>query len=214
VTRLLSVPEITVKDQCPDDDRELLELMQAGEEQAFLALYRKYQPSLFRFCLHLGGSRHVAEDVTQETFVTLIRRPGKYDAERGGLLLYLFGIARRLVWARRRRQRRADELFTSLEERPEDFTITGPDLLSHLTHNEQLQQVRDAVLALPRKYREVIALCTLQELSYEQAAEVVGCSIGTIRSRMHRAKKILSQKLIEGVFRKTVRRGSSLRYES
>ena len=213
MTGLVCLPEITVEEHNPDDDRDLLELMQAGQEQAFALLYRKYEPQLFRFCLHVTGSRQIAEDVTQETFVTLIRRPGKYDAERGTLLLYLFGIARRLAWARRRRQRRTDELFTSLEERAEDLPIAGPDVLSHLAHSQQVAHIRDAVLALPRKYREAIALCALQELSYEQAAEMIGCSIGTIRSRVHRAKKILSHKLIDGRVQQPVRTGSILRSE-
>ena len=212
MTGLACLPEITVEDHNAEHDRDLLQLIQTGDEQAFVELYRKYQPSVFRFCLHVSGSRHVAEEVLQETFVTLIRNPGKYDAERGPLLLYLFGIARRLVWVRRRRERRRDELFTSLEEGATDLPIGGPDLLSRLAHGEQVARVREAVLSLPRKYREVIALCALQELSYEQAARVVGCSIGTIRSRMHRAKKILSQKLTEDGLGQSVQRSSILGY--
>lgn len=213
MTLLLSWPEIIEKDQEAADDRDLVELMRSGDEDAFVALYRKYQPPLFRFCLHLEGSRHVAEEVTQEAFVTLIRKPGKFDAERGALLLYLFGIARRLVWARRRRERRIGELFTSLEDGAEDLSIVGSDIVSDLAHAEEIARVHDAVLALPRKYREVIGLCALQELSYEQAADVVGCSVGTIRSRMHRAKKILSQKLSNRGLYEPVRRSSGLRYE-
>jgi RNA polymerase sigma-70 factor, ECF subfamily len=209
VTGLACLPEITVKDQNPDDDRDLLYLMQAGEEQGFVVLYRKYQPSVFRFCLHVSGSRHIAEEVTQETFVTFLRKPERYNEERGPLLLYLFGIARYLVWKGRRR----GELFTSLEEQGGDLPVTGPDVFSDLADSERVARIRQAVLALPRKYREVIALCAFQELSYEQAAKVVGCSIGTVRSRMHRAKKLLSQKLIEGGLGQSLQRSSVLRYE-
>jgi len=85
-----------VNDAGLEDDGKLLQLMIAGEERGFVALYRKYQSKVYRFSLQISGARHVAEEVTQETFLALIRAPHKYRSERGSLLLYLFGIAARL----------------------------------------------------------------------------------------------------------------------
>ena len=189
-----------------EDDGKLLELLIAGEERGFVSLYRKYQAPVYRFSLQASGSRHVAEEVTQEVFLALIRRPHKYQSERGPLLLYLLGIARNLVWKSTRR----DRLFAALDDDRELPALSLPDLANDLARREQATRVRHAILSLPRKYREVIVLCSFQELSYEEAATVVGSSIGTVRSRMHRAKRLLLRKLTEGGSAHAATEGSSV----
>jgi RNA polymerase sigma-70 factor (ECF subfamily) len=176
-----------------EDDGRWLQLMLAGEEQGFVGMYRKYQGPVFRFALHICGVRHVAEEVTQETFLSLIRAPRNYHPDRGPLLLYLFGIARRLVWKNARR----DGIYEALDN-DGDLPATVPDFADDFARKDQRERLRQAIFSLPRKYREVIVLCSLQELSYEEAAAVVGSSIGTVRSRMHRAKQLLLRKLREG----------------
>jgi RNA polymerase sigma-70 factor (ECF subfamily) len=177
-----------------ENDGDLLQLMIAGQESGFVTLYRKYQLQVYRFSLQISGSQHVAEDVTQETFLLLMRAPHKYHGERGPLVLYLLGIARKLAGKRVRRERR----FDAIEDEQELPQAGAHDLAGAFARKEQEIRVRNAILFLPRKYREVIVLCSLQELSYEQAAAVIGTSIGTVRSRIHRAKKLLLRKLSEG----------------
>jgi RNA polymerase sigma-70 factor (ECF subfamily) len=106
----------------------------------------------------------------------------------------LLGIARNLIWKNMRR----DRFFETLDEDREMPLTSAPDLANDLAQQQRVARVRHAILSLPRKYREVIALCSLQELTYEEAATVVGASIGTVRSRMHRAKQLLLRKLKEG----------------
>lgn len=185
------LPEMNIDSAGWEDDGNSLELMIRGEERGFVALYRKYQSQVYRFSFQVSGSRQVAEEVTQETFLALIRAPQKYHRERGPLLLYLFGIARNLAWRNARRER----IFGSLGDAEELPATCMRDLASDLARRDLAIQVRHAVLSLPRKYREVIVLCSFQELSYEQAAAVIGTSIGTVRSRMHRAKQLLLRKL-------------------
>jgi RNA polymerase sigma-70 factor (ECF subfamily) len=187
-----------VNDSSLENDGELLQLMMAGEEFGFVSLYRKYQAPVYRFSLQICGRPHIAEETTQETFLALIRAPHKYKGERGPLLLYLFGIARNLVWKSARRERS----FTPLDN---DWEVpaSSPDLANELAGKEQTIRVRQAIVSLPRKYREVIVLCSLQELSYQAAATVVGSSIGTVRSRMHRAKQLLLRKLRQGELAET-----------
>lgn len=187
------MPENDLNDADLEDDGKLLQLMIAGEERGFVALYRKYQSQVYRFSLQISGVRHVAEEVTQETFLALIRTPHKYRSDRGTVPLYLFGIARNLVWKSARRER----LFGAIDGDQEVPETCLQDLAGELVRKERVTWVRYAVFSLPRKYREVIVLCALQELSYEQAATVIGSSIGTIRSRMHRAKQLLLRKLKE-----------------
>jgi RNA polymerase sigma-70 factor, ECF subfamily len=174
------------------DDCQLLRSMMAGEEQGFVDLYRKHQGPVFRFALQICGMRHVAEEVTQDTFLALIRAPHNYQSDRGPLLLYLFGIARRLVW----KNARQDRLYAPLDS-DQDLPTSSPEFADDLARKDQAKRLRHAISSLPRKYREVIVLCFLQELRYEEAAAVVSCSIGTVRSRMHRAKQLLLRKLRE-----------------
>jgi RNA polymerase sigma-70 factor (ECF subfamily) len=167
----------------PPTDQELLLLMLSGDEDAFTTLYRRRQGPVYRFALQMTGSVAIAEDVTQEVFMALLLKTAKYDAARGSLASFLYGIARNLVLRR-------------IEKTAEVEDYAGPeDLLDDLTRRETVEQVRRAVLSLPAVYREAVVLCVLQDTSYEEAALVLDCPIGTVRSRLSRGRSILAQKL-------------------
>jgi RNA polymerase sigma-70 factor (ECF subfamily) len=177
------------------NENELLNRIRGGDERAFLALYRQRQGAIYRFALHMAGSPSVAEDITQEVFLTLLTGNFGFDSSSGSLSSYLFGIARKLV-LRHLRHGRRDVAFSNEEE--EDLTprlAVSEDLLEDLTRQEGIEVLRKAVLALPRKYREVILLCDLEEVDYADAAQALGCPIGTVRSRLHRARALLMNKL-------------------
>jgi RNA polymerase sigma-70 factor (ECF subfamily) len=210
-------------------DDGLLRRAQGGDEEAFTLLYRRKHPALYRFALHMSGNPAVAEDVTQEVFMTLIRDSARYDPERGSLSGFLFGIARNHVRKRWEQDRRLSPL-------PEDAE-TGPSFKEslsarngngngnghHATANgngkfstaarahdefeslETVERVRQAIATLPENYREVVVLCELEEMSYEEASAHLECPVGTIRSRLHRARALLIEKLRET----TMMRGSA-----
>lgn len=178
-----------------ETDDELLMLMRSGDEQAFVTLYRKRQAAIYRFALHMSGSATVAEDVTQEVFLALIREECGFDPERGTLPGYLFGIARKLVLRSLERGRADVPLEIEGEESAWPELAVHDDPLADLTHREGIDALRRAVLALPRRYREVVVLCDLEEVDYADAALVLGCPIGTVRSRLHRARALLLEKL-------------------
>jgi len=164
-------------------DHELLVLMLSGDEEAFTTLYRRRQGPVYRFVLQMTGNIVIAEDVTQEVFMALLSKTAKYDAARGSLASFLYGIARNLVLRR-------------LERTAEIEDYAGPDdVLEDLTRRETIESVRRAVLSLPLVYREAIVLCDLQDTSYEDAAQVLECPIGTVRSRLNRGRGMLAQKL-------------------
>jgi RNA polymerase sigma-70 factor (ECF subfamily) len=167
----------------PLTDYELLVLMLSGDEDAFTVLYRRRQGPVYRFALQMTGSVVIAEDVTQEVFMALLLKKAKYDSERGSLASFLYGIARNLVLRR-------------LEKTAEIEDYASPeDILGDLTRRETIEQVRCAVLSLPAVYREAVVLCDLQDTSYEEAAEVLDCPVGTVRSRLNRGRAMLAQKL-------------------
>jgi len=179
----------------PETDDELLIRLRSGDEEAFVILYRKRQAAIYRFALHMSGSLTVAEDVTQEVFLALLRQECGFDPERGTLSGYLFGIARKLVLRNVERGRSAVALENDLDDGTLPELAVNDDPLVELTHREGIAALRRAVQALPRPYREVVVLCDLEEVDYADAAVVLGCPIGTVRSRLHRARGLLLDKL-------------------
>jgi RNA polymerase sigma-70 factor (ECF subfamily) len=179
----------------PETDDERLIRIRSGDEEAFVALYRQRQASIYRFALHMCGSGVVAEDIVQEVFLVLFREECGFDADRGTLSGYLFGVARKLV-LRHLDRGRAD---VSLEKHLDDAALpelaVNDDVLAELTRREGIEALRRAVQALPRRYREVVILCDLEEVDYADAAMALGCPIGTVRSRLHRARGLLLEKL-------------------
>jgi RNA polymerase sigma-70 factor, ECF subfamily len=157
--------------------------MHSGDEEAFTTLYRQRQGPIYRFALQMTGNVVIAEDVTQEVFMALLNKTAKFDASRGTLASFLYGIARNMVL---RRLEKTSEL--------EDYAGTD-DLLEDLTRRETIENVRRAVLSLPTAYREAVVLCDLQDTSYEEAALALDCPVGTVRSRLNRGRSMLAQKL-------------------
>jgi len=125
----------------------------------------------------------------------LIREDCGYDPERGTLSGYLFGIARKLGLRRLERSRSDVALEPDGEESDLVELVVNPDPLGDLTRKEGIAALRRAIQALPRRYREVVALCDLEEVDYAEAAQVLGCPIGTVRSRLHRARALLLEKM-------------------
>ncbi len=180
-------------------DEELLRQMLAGDSLAFAELYRRWQSSVYRFALRMSGAEALAEDVTQDVFLTLMRDGGQYEG-RGTFSSYVFTITRHSVLRRLQRERRfiSFEQKTDVEaddELPFEEAILDEDPLAQLARNEMIEAVRQAVQALPLHYREVILLCHLHELSYAEAAEIIGCEIGTVCSRLYRARTLLAKSL-------------------
>jgi RNA polymerase sigma-70 factor (ECF subfamily) len=174
----------------------LLKRAARGDEQAFLALYQRHESALYRYALRMTGSPWAAEEVVQEVFLVLIREPQKYQAERGELGAFLFGVARNRVMKQLEKIPREMSLDVmnadgSVWREPED-PLT-PMMIAE--KRERIEQVREAVLDLPAEFREAVVLCELEELTYEEAANVCGCPIGTIRSRLHRGRALLLAKL-------------------
>jgi RNA polymerase sigma-70 factor (ECF subfamily) len=179
-------------------DAELLRLMLAGDEDAFTALYRRRQGGVYRFALHMSGSEALAEDVAQETFMVLMRDGRNFDPTRGSVAAYLYGIARNHVLRAFDRERslvRFDDDAEDGREATHEKLVARQDPLGDLARGEMVEKLRQAVLALPPHYREVVVLCELHEMSYAEAAAALRCVVGTVRSRLHRARAMLAEKM-------------------
>jgi len=175
-------------------DQDLLRRALDGDEESFAVLYRRRQACVYRFALQMSGRASVAEEVTQEVFLSVVRNPDRFDPQRGSLVAYLYGIARNHVL----RCLERDRYYVPIEEEPETDSshwTSREDTLSDLTRGETIESVRQAVLALPPNFREVVVLCDLHEVSYGEAASLLGCALGTVRSRLHRARGMLLEKM-------------------
>jgi RNA polymerase sigma-70 factor (ECF subfamily) len=193
-------------------DLELMRRLSAGDEDAFLEFYRRHQGGVFRYALHMTGRPEAADDVVQETFMTLIRHAGKYDEERGAPGAFLYGVARNHVRKLQEKERRyvalpGDEGGEYMLESDAAHGHSNGNgryaaapsgtesVLQGLEKEETILMLRDAVLTLPLHYREPVTLCDLQGKSYEDAAALLACPVGTVRSRLNRARSILLEKL-------------------
>lgn len=180
-------------------NEDLLQLMLTGDETALETLYARLHPVIYRFAFRLGGSAALADDVSQETFLQLIQEGARFDPSRGNATAYLLGIARHVLWNRLDR----DQKFVPLAETSDESDLsptTSIDPTTPLTsvlQHETVENVRLAITGLPAHYRDVVVLCDLQELSYQDVATILGCPIGTVRSRLHRAHDVLCQRLFQ-----------------
>jgi RNA polymerase sigma-70 factor (ECF subfamily) len=193
-------------------DVELLRRLAAGDDDAFLEFYRRHQGGLYRYAVHMSRSPESAADVVQETFLTLIRRSGKYDEEKGTPAAFLFGIARNHL---RKLHEREGRYVPLSEDLGKGLSSAGCADLGHVNGNghslsergqqemilEDLERaqiaglLREAILTLPDHYREPVILCDLEGKSYGEAATLLECPVGTVRSRLNRARSMLLDKL-------------------
>jgi RNA polymerase sigma-70 factor (ECF subfamily) len=166
----------------------------AGRADAISTLFHRRKGDVYRFALHMTGLPAVAEDVTQDVFLIVMRDAARYRPDRSSVAAWLCGIARNCARQRFDRDRRLQgvETATDLEA---CAPSVEPAVLESLARSERLGLLRKAVLGLPVRYREVLVLCDLQELSYAEAADALQCAIGTVRSRLHRARAVLAARL-------------------
>ena len=166
-------------------ENELLKLAKKGNEAAFLELYQRHQGPIFRFALHMSGQVETAEEIVQEVFLALLS-PNGFDSTSGGLQGYLLGAARNMLRSRMR------QAWRFIEAEP---ATLGGELLDALSKEQELHDLHTAILSLPPNYREVVALCDLEGMDYARAASHLGCPLGTVRSRLHRARAALAAKM-------------------
>lgn len=182
------------------DEAALLTRASTGDEAAFGELYARYQRQIFHYAVRMCGIA-AGDDVVQETFLAVLshgpasrlRAGGGFDPAKGTVAAYLYGIARHHVIRRLERQgvtlSEPVELVASETIAPQDTP------LETMARERMIDVVRQAVQSLPPAYREVVALCDLQEMDYATVAQVIQCPIGTVRSRLHRARGLLLKKL-------------------
>ena len=173
------------------DDSVLWERTRAGDAEAFTILFERHATTIYNFCFRRVGDWGVAEDLLSIVFLEAWRRRRK-QLPAGKVLPWLYGIATNVVRNRRRSERRYRAALARVPlPRPElDFRDEAIDRI----HDERRMALAlELLAALPRQQQDVVVLCEWSGLSYEDAAFALGVPVGTVRSRLSRARQALEE---------------------
>lgn len=175
-------------------DEALLHDMRNGHRAAFSTLYQRHHAALFRYAILRCGSAANAADVVQEVFLKLLSDRLNYDSTRGALRFYLFGVARKLAlqWDGDPNTGCYDSEDHEEDWEPE-VACAAPGPLERLLQDQVAEQARLAIAHLAPHYRDVLILFEMQELSYQEIADICQINVGTVRSRLARARQFLAQ---------------------
>jgi len=170
------------------EDRELVKRVLDGQTEEFRLLVERYQQPIFRFVSGLLGNREEALDATQEVFLAAFKNMSGYDPSRAALKTWLYTIARNrcINLLKKNRPTHHGELDS----------IVGAPAADPIASQELSQQLDHALASLPIKQRSAFVLAEIEELPYAEIARIEQTSLGTVKSRIHRAKQRL-QSLLE-----------------
>jgi RNA polymerase sigma-70 factor (ECF subfamily) len=175
----------------------LVPALRRGDEGAYRELIERYKGMVYGIALRIIGDQTEADDIAQETFVRVYERVGGFRG-RSKLSTWIYRIALNLSLERRRNIRRAAEVsweaLAARESAPADPAPTPEEAAARASEAEA---VRAAIDRLPERYRVPLVLCYMEELSLAQAAEIVGITEGGMKTRLHRARRMLLRRLRE-----------------
>lgn len=181
-----------------DPDFSLVCASQKGDKAAFENLVAKYQNRIFNMLLRFISDYEMALDLSQETFLRAYQSLGSFKGE-SAFFTWLFRIALNVAKSKRRQvirmPKRISLSFSKTTEAPLDFPGHEPSPDAHLIATEMQSSLQTAISSLPDEFRQAFILRDLQDLSYEEIQTILHCPIGTVRSRIHRARALLREKL-------------------
>jgi RNA polymerase sigma-70 factor (ECF subfamily) len=155
------------------------------KDSEFKAAFEEHKDAVYRFAWRMVNSAAAAEDVAQDVFLSLLRLPDRFDPARGRLRSFLLGMTRNLVLKRWRDEHRWEPL--------DDDQFVG--LPFDIQRRETAEIVGEAVRSLPPLQREVLILAEYEQLTLEEIARAVESEVGTVKSRLHRARENLRRML-------------------
>ena len=168
---------------------ELVAAAKQGDERAFARLVELYRPRIYALALHLTGRPSDADDITQDAFLQAFRRLSSFEG-RSEFFTWLYRIAYNVYLNNRTRVRRFCEL-------PEDYVAAAiaPENAMSAPRSDLRRDLSAAIETLPERYRAVVVLYYLEEVSYPEIAEILRVPLGTVKTHLHRAKKLLRERM-------------------
>ncbi len=186
-----------LKSSSAASDAELFSEFTKGDTAAFNEIVSRYQGRLLNFVYHFTGDRETAQDIVQETFLRVYRKRKEYRAT-ANLSTWIFTIAGNLAKSELRHRKRWH--FVPISKKIDQDVLVeiadqslGPD---HIAEKRAMERdIQEAIGALPPKYREAVILRDIEGMPYEQIAQIVGCPVGTVKSRVNRGRLQLQKRL-------------------
>jgi len=177
-------------------DKELILRFQQGDELAYVELVNRYRDRLMNFIFRFVGTKQEAEDIVQDTFVKLYQKKDYYRPI-SAFSTWIFTIAANLAKTElRKRKRRKVSYLSQLGIEDKDFDIPVQDNTDKETLGEFTEsQIQDAIQSLQLHFRTALILRDIEELSYEEISKILDVPLGTIKSRINRARLQLQEKL-------------------
>jgi RNA polymerase sigma-70 factor, ECF subfamily len=174
-----------------ETDRELIEECRRGQSDAYRALFEKYKDTVYSVALRFSGDPAIAQDIAQDTFLKLFSALETFRGD-SNFESWLYRLVVNCCFDHKRKTRRWTPLVDELLS-----VLRAPDVsaLDEVLRSEMSAQVRNVVASLPPEQRMVIVLRYTQGLSYDEIAEILGCSPGTIGSKLNRIHKVLERRL-------------------
>ena len=183
-------------DKVQYSDKELILRFQQGDELAYVELVNRYRNRLINFVFRFVGSFEEAEDIVQDTFVKLYQKKDYYRPI-SAFSTWIFTIASNLAKTElRKRKRRKVSYLSQIGIEEKDFDIPVEDTTDEETVGEYTEsQIQDAIQSLQLHFRTALILRDIEELSYEEISKILDVPLGTIKSRINRARLQLQKKL-------------------
>jgi RNA polymerase sigma factor (sigma-70 family) len=172
-------------------DAALLRASSNGDDRAFASLYERHARKIYNYLFRRLADWSEAEDLTAVVFLEAFRRRADAVLVEGELSPWLYGVATNVLRNRRRAQWRHRHLLAQLAREPR--APAAPDLHDRIEASEQMRSVLERIRTLPRSQQDVVALCVWSGLSYEEAAAALRVPLGTVRSRLARARASLTE---------------------
>jgi RNA polymerase sigma-70 factor (ECF subfamily) len=173
-------------------DSELWEAARGGDSESFGVLYERHARAIYNYLFRRLSDWGEAEELTAVVFLEAYRRRREFALEEGKVLAWLYGVATNVLRNRRRALWRHRRALSQLPPPPPppDFAA---DAVARLAAQHEMRAISGEIRRLPRAQQDVIALCLWSELTYEEAAACLGVSVGTVRSRLARARQALME---------------------
>jgi RNA polymerase sigma-70 factor (ECF subfamily) len=176
-------------------NKNLIDQALSGDSTAFGEVYFAFRASIYGFAYRMLRETSLAEDVTQEVFMFLLENPQRFEPERGELLSFLCGIARRKIIQHLRKHSTRFEIFDDDLDKFNEIEKIENSPLEVLLNEELAEKIEDLITELPPLVREVLILREFEHLSYSEISQITETNLGLVKTRLYRARKALADQL-------------------